>query len=397
MNTNEVKTIESQRQKHKEKKLLFIVQLLLGMILLVTASYVLYINRYHPAINNLLGGNLNSIRSKNPSSVTLDSSIEYNFNVYKDNILLTSRDGIKAINKAGEEIWSITMTLSDPLVESNHKYILVADKGGREVNVVTNYSIVCTRKTEEPIVAVAINETGYFAIVTKEKGYKGKVSVFNPEGQEIYKWHSVDNYIADLDISNDGKKLAVSTIDLSKGYVSSGVAFFNLTEEKPYAGIVIDETLISNIKFYQDGSVVVVGDNQMIGFSPQGIQKWNISYAEKDLQIFSMDSDKIIALGLREKKGGSLLNGNSLVEIYTFGGVKKGTYEVDGDIQFVDVEDDLVALNKKRDVYVVTSQGNEIAKAVSSKDIRDIILFQNKRDIVVVSRNTLEVLELKRN
>ncbi|MGE4283266.1 MAG: DUF5711 family protein [Clostridia bacterium] len=397
LNTKKEKALENQYKKSPEKRLLLITQISLGIILIIAASLFIYVNRYHPAIQNLLGRNMNNIRTKTPFSITVDSSENYRFNVYKDNILLCNKNGVKAIKKSGEEEWSITMNLSDPLIQANDKYILIADKGGREVNIVTNYSVVCTKQTEEPVMMARINDTGYFVIVTEEKGYKGKISVYSPSGQEIYKWHSVENYIIDVDVSNDGKKLAVSTIDISKGTVSAGLTFFNLTEERPYAGMVIEGTLISTIKFYKDNSLIAIGDNQMIGFSSQGVQKWNVNYADKDLHIYDLDRDGIIALGLVEKKGGSFLNGDSIIEIYDFDGQKKGSYQVSGEIRYMDVQDNLIALNKKRDICVITPQGNEIAKAVSGKDIRDIVLFNNKRDILVVSRSTLEVLELKRN
>jgi hypothetical protein len=174
------------------------------------------------------------------------------------------------------------------------------------------------------------------------------------------------------------------------------VVFFNLNEEKPYAGIVINDTLISNIRFYKDNSLIVIGDNQMVGFSPQGIQKWNISYNDRSLQAFNIDSNDIIVLALSERKGGNFINSDSVIEIFNRDGQKQGTYKVDGEIKFLDVEDDLIALNKKRDVCVITPKGVEIAKATSSKDIKDIVLFGNKREILMVSRNALDVLELKR-
>jgi WD40 repeat protein len=396
LKTQEVINIHNSANKQAGKKPSIAVRVFLVILIVIIGGYFIYLNRYHPAIDNLLGGKLKGSAFRKPSTLSLDSSSEYQFKVYKDNIIFSNKDGIKAVNKKGEEEWSIAMTLTNPYILTTNKYILVADKGGREVNVVTNYSVVCSKRTEEPIIMAKINESGYFAVVTEEKGYKGKITVFNPNGQELYKWHSVENYIIDLDISLDGKRMAVCTVDTSKGKVSGGVVFFNLNEEKPYAGIVINDTLISNIRFYKDNSLIVIGDNQMVGFSPQGIQKWNISYNDRSLQAFNIDSNDIIVLALSERKGGNFINSDSVIEIFNRDGQKQGTYKVDGEIKFLDVEDDLIALNKKRDVCVITPKGVEIAKATSSKDIKDIVLFGNKREILMVSRNALDVLELKR-
>ncbi|MDK2801327.1 MAG: hypothetical protein PWQ70_2946 [Clostridiales bacterium] len=391
--------IEQYNKKNSEKapRKKVIIKTFVSIILLLIGAYLIYLNRYNPIMGNLMSIFLKDSMLRKPSTITFDQGIQYEFKAYKNNILLCSRDGIKAIDKKGAEEWSIPLTFNKPLIQTTNKYILVANQGGREINVVTNYSIVSNVTTEEPIIMAKINDSGYFAVVTKEKGYKGKVTVFNPKGHELYRWHSVENSIIDIDISYDGKRIAVATVDTSKGKVSGGLVFFNLTEEKPYAGILIEDTLISNIKFYKDNSLVAIGDNQVISFSPQGVQKWNIDYAGRELQTFNIDSDEIIVLALSQKKGGNFLNNDSIVEILSRNGQKQGTYKASGEIKFLDVEDDLIALNKKRDVCIINPKGIEIAKATASKDIKDIDLFRNKREILMVSRNALDVLQLTKS
>ncbi|NLY42982.1 MAG: hypothetical protein GX066_03220 [Clostridiaceae bacterium] len=398
-----MKVYEFTKKEEKEdkssppdKKFFSAFTFIIAFILLIFGVYFIYINRYHPAIQNLLIGKLGAGVVQKPSSIPFDIEAESQIKVYKEYIVFCSKDGLKAMNKEGQEEWSIALTLSNPMIETTDKYILLTDKGGREVHVVTNYSIICTKKTEEPIKMAKINDKGYFAVVTEEKGYEGKVTVYNPQGLELYKWFSVENPIIDVDISPDGKRMAVCTLDVKKGKVSGGIVFFNLNEVKPYAGVVIEDTLLAGIRFYKDNDLIAVGDNQVVGFSSEGIQQWSIPFEERILQAYNMDSKDMVVIALGRGKDGGLIGNDSSIEIINRNGQKQGSYKVDGEVKFLSVQDDFIAFNNKRDVCIITPRGAEVASATSSKDIRDIQLFQNKREVLLVSRNSLDVLELRR-
>lgn len=396
MSTRKIQKIENYTNRASENKNIKInataktVIAVLMIILSIAVGYYVYFN-----IDNILGSPLtNHSIGQNSSVITIDSGIRYQFKTYKNNIIFCNQDGIKAVSKKGSDEWSIPMTLLDPFIYINNKYILIAGREGREANIITSYSDIASITTEDPIITAKINARGYLAVVTEEKGYKGKVTVYNPEGKELYKWHSVKNRILDVDISEDGKRMAVCVMDTSKGKVSGGLMFFYLNEEAPYAATVIPDTLIADIKFYKDNSLVAIGDNQTMFFSPEGIQKWSMDYIERELQAFNTDSNEIIVLAQSERSGGGILNNRTIVEVLNRKGEKVGTYKLDGEIGHLDVQKDVIVFNHKRNIHAITAKGVEIKKVSSGKDIKDLILFDNKRQVLVVSTNQLRVMDL---
>ncbi len=376
------KKSESKNQKPKDTK----GSIFIGVIIILIALggiYYLYTSGFDfPLTQN----------NDKTTTITIDSGSQTILESYKDYIIYCNKKGIYAVNKRGELEWNVPMTLNSPFLYTNKKSILVGDRGGKEVNIVTNYATIDPIKTNEPIITAKINATGYFAIVTDEKGYKGKLTVYNPKGQEIYRWHSVKNNIIDVDISNDGEKIAVSVLNTSKGIVSSGLIFFYVGDEAPYAAAEIEDTLITNIKFYKNNSLIAFGDNQVMGFSPQGVKKWNIGFTDKEISAYNIDSDHIIAIAFESEKS-SLLDSKSIVEIFNRDGSKIGEYESNGKINRLVVKDRQIAFYQNRKIHIINTKGEEIANLSSNKDIKNIILLEEKGKILVISRNELDILE----
>ncbi len=376
------KNSKSKNEKPKKSN----GNIFLGIIFILIAlggTYFLYINGFNFPFTQ---------KNNKTTTITIDSGSQTILESYKDNIIYCNNSGIYAVNQKGELEWNVPMTLNNPFLYTNEKSILVGDRGGREVNIVTNYATIDPIKTDEPIITAKINATGYFAIVTEEKGYKGRLTVYNPKGQEIYRWHSVGNNIIDVAISNDGKKIAVSVLNTSKGTVSSGLIFFYVSEEEPYAATQIEDTLITNIKFYKNNSLIAFGDNQVMEFSPQGVRKWNIDFGDKKMSTYNIDSDSIIAIAFESEKA-SLLNNKSIVELFNRDGNKIGEYESDGKINRLVVKNRQIAFYQNRKIHIINTKGEEIATLTSKKDIKDIILLKERGKILVVSRNDMDVLE----
>jgi len=394
LKTEDIKNVEKKRriQAGAKPKSSGRGIVLLAVAVFVSIVYIVYLNRYNPVISSFLRVVVKEEIVQKSSIIEIDTSLNYDVGIYKGNVVLCNNDGIKAVNQKGEEEWSIALSLSKPIMKINDKYVLVADKGGREVNIVTNYSVLCTVRTDEPIVTASINNAGYFAVVTDEKGHKGRITVYdaNSNGQEIYKWYSGQNYITDVVISKNNDRMVVSTIDTTKGKVSGGVVFFSFNQEKPYAGILKEDTLISNLQLCKDNTVLAIGDNQMLGFSLDGQEKWSYNYDGRQLETYDMDANGVTVLALSEK------NGKTAIEIINNDGKLKGNKEVDGDVKYIDIGHEFVAFNSKRDIFLLTQKGEEVAKAVSNRDVVGIQLFGNSKEILLISRNALDIMELKR-
>ena len=130
-----------------------------------------------------------------------------------DDVLVYNNRGAKAVNEKGNIKWEIGTALSEPLVDTADDYVLLCDlagnhyaasyKGGRQM---------FEYKLGNDIISAKITDKGYAAFATDTDGYKGKVTVFNKRGRELYVWNSGGGYITDIDLTDNGRYIAAAQL-----------------------------------------------------------------------------------------------------------------------------------------------------------------------------------------
>ncbi len=389
MQEQKIIDIESHKSKKRKNKVLIYILIILFMI-----SIIYFYKKYDLGDRFLNLLQINKDFEKD-NTIIFDSVGKYKFDSYKDGVVLLCKSGLKGLNKQGEEEWGIDVYYNDPFLQVNNKYILIADKGGKEANIISNGNIISTIHSEDPIIFAKISKAGNTAILTSPKGYKGKITIYNLKGEELFKWFSGENYIVDVDISEDGGRMAIATIDTTQGKVAGGVVFFYLNQEKPYAGNIIDNTIISNVKFCKDNTLIAIGDNQLIGFSLAGAQEWSFDYGGKTLQTYDIDKSQLVVLALSEYEETGIFDNKTIIEIINYRGKNIRTYPVEGEIKYIKINNDHIAFNNKRDISIINTKGSLIANTIYNKDVKDIVLYDNKKSMLLISRNSADIIDYK--
>jgi hypothetical protein len=324
--------------------------------------------------------------------IDIDAEEKSVFNIYKNDIIISGKHGVEAIDKNGNMSWSIPVSFSDIDMNVKNDYALAVDKGDKEAILIHNGQVKTNVKTQETIIMARLNNNGYFALITEERGYKGRLVVYNPEGTELFTNYSVNNII-DVDISNDNKRIAICTLDPGSGKVSGCITFYYLNSEQPYSGVLLEDTLLASIKFYKN-RLIAVGDDKLVGFNSEGTKDWELKFEPGEIAGFNVDSDNMIVIITDENRNRNFFS-NNIVKIIDPNGKVRGSYNAGARVSALSVLDDVIALGIKREVSILNSKGDIIAETEFSKDIVELKVFNNKRDLLIVSRNMLDVMQIK--
>ena len=261
----------------------------------------------------------------NSQGIDIDPEEKCIFNIYNNNIIVSKNSVIEAMDKNGEIKWDIPISFSNVSMDINGDYALVADIGDKEAILIYNGEVKTNIQTQEPIIMAKLNSNGYFALITEEKGYNGRIIAYSPEGTELFTNYSV-NHIVDVDISNDNKLMAMCTLDSSSGEVSGSITFYHLNNDQPYSGIVLEDTLLASIKYYRD-RLIAIGDDKVVGFDLKGIKDWELEFETEEIIGFDVTSDNMIVIITKEKRVGGFFS-NNIVKIIDIAGNIRGTYDV---------------------------------------------------------------------
>ena len=189
-------------------------------------------------------------------------------------ILRCSRDGAACMNEKGKTVWDLTFEMQRPFVDVCEDYAAIAEAGGNKVYIVNKDGKQGELETLLPIRQVRVAAQG-IVIVVLEDGNKNWINFYNKDGDLL-----ADNkaplankgYPLSLDVSNDGKKLAVSYLQIEGVKTESVVAFYNFDSvgynvtDHLMSSTVYEDTLFPTIAFLTNTVAVAFGDNMCVGY-----------------------------------------------------------------------------------------------------------------------------------
>lgn len=322
--------------------------------------------------------------------VTLESGSTYKTRKISDDILIYNNRGVKAVNSGGKTVWQIDEAMSDPIAECDGKYLLLADLGGNHYAAsYKNGKIVNEYKFDKDIISAKITEKGYVAIATDTDGYKGKVSLFNKRGSEIYAWNSGSGYISDIDISDNGRYLAVAQLVTDENAANTRIQIIDTNRGEVISTVERKNEVTAEVKFVSANKLLVVTDNHILAYTRGGKEKFSISLEGKEASLYNIDSDSLIAVGVMDNRG------NSVLELYSSYGKYRGSYVAVGDIRAVDVSSSTVVVAEQRGIVRVNSRGKAKKTVSVEHDIKDVGLYSDTKRVMAVGYSEAEIVTVK--
>ncbi len=170
------------------------------------------------------------------------------------------------LNHGGAEVARYGCAYQTPLVQTAGKYVLVAEQGGRRLQMTTRSAAVLELEMERDIVAVALNEKGMLAVLTDgPQGYAAQVTVYNRKGEAVYV-RDRKTVGTDLALSANGKQLAMLSPEAVDGVLNTRMEVFSLktTDTEAVCSYVAKDSLLYRLTYLENGWVAGFGENGVV-------------------------------------------------------------------------------------------------------------------------------------
>lgn len=336
------------------------------------------------AVLLLSGGKSRSI------DMGFDAGGAYRVKPIGNSIMMYNNRGAQAVNSKGKIEWKIEEALSSPMAETGGKYVLLADLSGNHYAA----SYKNGKKKHEyqlgnDIISAKIRGNGIAAIATDADGYKGKVTVFNRRGREIYTWNSGSGYITDIDISDNGRYLAVAQLLSDSGEADTAIRFIDTRRGEIVASAERKGEAAVNLKFVSSNKLIAITDNHILSYSRNGKEQFSVSLEGKSPSLYSIDSDKMIAVVTVGNMG------NSVIETYSMTGRLCGTYSASGVVRGIAVSGRRIIAALQGEILRLNARGKVRGTTDVGRDIKTIGYFSDGRTAFAVGSARASVIELK--
>ena len=220
---------------------------------------------------------------------------------FEDGVAVADSDTL-SLQKPGTVQFTELLGYSAPVLETTERYVLVYDRGGYGATLTSAISVASKQELTDPILFGCVGETGDYALITSEAGYKSVITVYSSGGKQRFRWATPDYYFQSAALSEDGKRLVVAGFHQESTELESILFFRDLDAEKITSQTSLGSVVPFAVGFLDANTAAVVGDYTTSVISRRGETLHTVSYSSGDLNAYCFGSGGLM-LGVRSYSG----------------------------------------------------------------------------------------------
>lgn len=385
---------EEKSAKSKDAILkVFVLVFIATLIIIAIARYITDEDFRYNIDTNILK---KEISEENLNTIEIDSDANPSVFAYDKYITVLSKNKLSEYTADGNISAELDVSISVPLVATNEKYMVLAEKDGQKIYLISGSNILWQNTLEGSISRVNVNKNGYVSVIIKTTIYKSVVIFYDANGVEVFRKYLSSNYAVCTSISTNNKYLAIGEVDYSGTIIKSYVEVLSvdLAQTDPETSVIYtyeseNGEIVTNIN-YQTRDVAICMFNNYV-------QKISIDSNERLYDI--VNDDIFVDTNLKEgfavvdKQSSGFFSYEYELTIKSINNKTENLYILNSDLpKTINVSGNIMALNLGNEVQIINSNGWLLKKYVSSKQVNDVVVGDTI--VGIVYKNKIEIINL---
>ena len=241
-------------------------------------------------------------------SFPYDGSLDDTFAVLDGDLLVCSPNTISLYSGSGTRYVSQSVSMDNPVVDTNGSLAVVYDAGGDELYVLGQRELIWQGEDLDSILSARLNRSGYLTVVTRSCGYRGVVAVYGATYTPLMSVNLSSAFVMDAALSDDGQTLSILTVGQEGGVFQSTLSLYAMNtgdggEFVPDIQLSLGTTVVLESRHTSD-QVWMVGDRGLTISDHQG-QAITTDWSSLYLKRYTLDGDGFAAALLGRYRAGS--------------------------------------------------------------------------------------------
>ena len=212
---------EKARQLNTKKLILTIIIGIIAIIIITLICIYMGNRNFRDFIDKYVL--MKNVTENNLNSITLDEPENIQVYAYDKYISIFSQNKLVGYNASGKKEYELSVEMSDPIIDTNNRFLLIAEKGKQKIYLISGNSIVWQKDLDGNISRINVNKNGYVSVILTGTTYKSIIQIFDNQGNEIFTTYLSSSIAMDSDISADNKYLSFAEISTDGTIVQSRI------------------------------------------------------------------------------------------------------------------------------------------------------------------------------
>ena len=291
------------------------------------------------------------------------------FGIYRGEMAVVSPGTVSLYKPSAALSLNKSNIFYNPKLLTSDKYFLVYDRGdtSRSYSVFNSFAELKTETYPYPITGAAIADSGYYALVTRDDSFRGIIRMYDDSFRQVMKIEK-DKFILSIDLSHDGKTLAIASVYDQGGDYVAEVMTVRVGEEKPAAIVEEKGSLPLKIKFMKDGNIGVLYSDRAVIYNADATKRAEYYYSSMASVHAEIGESYVCAV-----YNTSVIGNDKTVVIY----------DTEGHTLFTtDLKGELLSIVPNGNTICLLFEDNVVSLDVTEKSIKTLQVEPNAIEIV---------------
>ncbi|MBE6023048.1 MAG: hypothetical protein E7231_07420 [Cellulosilyticum sp.] len=373
-----------------------------SILIIVTVAIVIYIAYIKGWIS--LGLTRTVVLAESKELIALQSNEKSYIGINNKQVIHITRDGIKAYNLDGDEIWQDTLSADNFVVMQKEPYIAVGSKQGKVVQIFNEKGKQAEVISNYPIVYFSINEAGgLVTIANNDTSYV--VTAYDERGQILCDrttYTKQDGYPVVAELSPDNSKLMLSYVSVDEPQVISRVYAMDVNDRDNKSrdnleyGREQKNNLVYEIEFINENTWVAIGDKLVVWYDKAGNEIGSQSklslVSVPYLYQMSKHGTGYLPMILSEKPTQNLVHRQDELTYFNDKGEKVFSVNLEGGAEYVYADSNGVTVQVENRFTGYNKLGNLFFEYTASTDVSKVIYIPSIQRGIAVNKESVFLL-----
>lgn len=315
-------------------------------------------------------------------SYAYDAAVNNRFVLLGDGMAVLSGTELRILSGDGTAALSKPLNMRSPALAAAGDVAVAYDVGGTElwlVNAAGEELLHLQQPADLPLIAASVNEAGYLAVTAEKNGCKGCVSVYDPNQTLIFEFNSVERFVTDARVAEDGRTLTAVTLGQEAGSFVSRMVVYDLSKTEPQTGWNVNGGVVLALEEIGD-RMAAVCDTVLAYGDPQGRTYGTYDYGGAYLRDWAVGENYTV-LRLNRYYAGSI----GRIVTVDLNGNERASLDVNEEVISVSAAGRYIAVLYAGRVVIYTPDLEEYARMEGAERAKDVLVCDDGSALVLES------------
>ena len=360
---------ENQEIQPKPKIKIAIISIILIMIVLLIARYITN-EEFRRLIDIKFLGK--QVTENTLNSIEINSEDNPFYFAFNDYIGIIVKNKLSIYDNKGNLDNSFSIDISNPIVDTNNKFVVIAEKNGNKFYVVHSTTLLFSEKIDEKIHKISINQNGYVSIIASNSTYKSIIIVYDNHNTELFKTFLRSTYAMCANISDTNNYIALGEINYSGTVIKSTVKIIDRnTAKTTYEFNNPENEILTNIVYGNNDIATCSFSNSIYQITPTKATK--IHDINEENPFINIDMKNILAIIERESSG--LFSYDYKLKLKDISSETENIYFLNNGLPKSTIaKENYIVLNYGNQISIINKKGTLKKSYLSTQQIKDVII-----------------------